>query len=277
MAKAINGVTFVAMYSKRTLAFKYLHYLLSASNGKGHGVHSPFVFNFITKVLNDKGKYSSYQPIENARKALLQNRSVIQVEDYGAGSAIIHTKERKISSIAATSLKPKKFSQLLYRMVAHYQPVNIVEIGTSLGITTSYLALANASSKVFTFEGSHAVAQIANNHFGRLGLSNIELIEGNFEDILSPSLQKINTVDFAFIDGNHRYHPTIQYFQQILKQSNNNTIFVLDDIYWSEEMEQAWNWIKQHERVTLSIDLFFIGIIFIRKEILQKQHFSIRF
>lgn len=265
------------MYSKRKLAFKYLHYLLTASNGKGHGVHSPFVFDFITKVLNDKCKYPSYQQIESVRKKLLQNNSVIEVEDYGAGSGIIHTKKRKISSIAKTSLKPKKYSQLLYRMIEHYQPQTIVEIGTSLGITSSYLASANIASKVFTFEGSHEIAQMAKNTFNQLSLSNIELIEGSFEDTLSSSLQKMSTVDFAFIDGNHRYYPTIQYFQQILQQSNNNTVFVLDDIYWSEEMEKVWDWIKQHESVTLSIDLFFVGIIFLRKEILQKQHFSIRF
>lgn len=266
------------MYSKQKLAFKYLHYLLTASNGKGHGVHSPFVFDFITKVLNDKCKYPSYQRIENARKKLLQNSSVIEVEDYGAGSGVIHTQKRKISSIAKTSLKPKKYSQLLYRMVTHYRPKTIVEIGTSLGITSSYLSSANIASKVFTFEGSHEIAQIAKNNFNQLNLNNIELIEGSFEDTLSSSLQKINsTVDFAFIDGNHRYYPTIQYFQQILQQSNNNTVFVLDDIYWSEEMEKVWDWVKQHESVTLSIDLFFAGIVFLRKEILQKQHFSIRF
>ena len=265
------------MYSKFYLTAKYFNYLLSSSNGKGHGIHSPFVFDFIKNVLNDKQEYPCYQQIENIRKNLLQNNSVIEVEDFGAGSAIIPTKERKISSIAKTSLKPKKFSQLFYRIINYYHSQTIVEIGTSLGITTSYLASVNAAAKVFTFEGSHEISEIAKNNFSRLNLNNIELVEGNFDDTFSTPLQEINSIDFAFIDGNHRYHPVIQYFRQVLRQSNNTTIIIFDDIYWSEEMEQAWNWIKQHEDVTLSIDLFFVGIIFLRKEFLEKKHFTIWF
>ncbi len=265
------------MYSPVQLAFKYLNYLIKASNGKGHGIHSPFVFEFVTKVKNGKKDYQTYRAIESVREKLLHNDSAITVEDFGAGSRIIGTKERVVKQIASTSLKPKKYSQLMHRMVQHYQPKAILEIGTSLGITTSYLAQADDKASVITMEGAKAIAAIAKQNFDALGITNIQQIIGNFDDTLPPTLSSLATVDFAFIDGNHRYEPTINYFQQILTKSNNETIIILDDIYWSKEMEQAWNWVKQHDQVRLTIDLFAIGIVVLRKEILHKQHFRIRY
>lgn len=265
------------MYSPLQLAFKYINYLLKASNGKGHGIHSPFVFEFVTKVKNGPKDQHIYITIESLRKKLLHNDSTITVEDFGAGSRIIGTKERVVKQIASTSLKPKKYSQLMHRMVQHYQPKTVLEIGTSLGITTSYLAKANNNSSVITMEGAKAIAAIAKQNFESLGVSNIQQVIGNFDDTLPSTLSSLQTIDFAFIDGNHRYEPTINYFQQILEKSNNNTIIILDDIYWSKEMEQAWNWVKEHEKVTLTIDLFAIGIVVLKKEILHKQHFRIRY
>jgi predicted O-methyltransferase YrrM len=265
------------MYSPFQLAFKYLNYLLTASNGKGHGIHSPFVFDFVTKVKNGTKDEKVYGEIESIRAQLLQDSSTITVEDFGAGSRVIGTKQRVVKQIASTSLKPKKYSQLLHRMVQHYQPKTILEIGTSLGITTSYLAKADHKASVTTMEGANAIAAIAKENFESLGISNIQQVIGNFDDTLPAVLSSSPTIDLAFIDGNHRYEPTINYFQQILANSDNNTIIILDDIYWSKEMEQAWNWVKQHEQVRLTIDLFAIGIVVLRKEILYKQHFRIRY
>jgi len=263
------------MYSPFQLAFKYLDYILQSSNGKGHGIHSPFVFEFVTKVLNGEKDQHVYDAVELVRKQLLQNNTSITVEDFGAGSRVIGTRQREVKQIASTSLKPKKYSQLLHRMVQHYQPKTILEIGTSLGITTSYLAKADDNASVITMEGAEAIAAIAQQNFASLGISNIQQVTGNFDDTLPATLSSLSTVDFAFIDGNHRYEPTISYFQQILAKSHNNTIIILDDIYWSKEMEAAWNWVKKHEQVTLTIDLFAIGIVVLRKEILHQQHFRI--
>jgi hypothetical protein len=149
------------MFSFFQLGIKYVNYLATASNGKGHGIHSPFVFEFITKVLNGYKDTELYSPIENVRKQLLQNSAVLPVEDFGAGSRVIATRQRTIKSIANTSLKPKKYSQLLHRMVKFYKPATIVEIGTSLGITTSYIATANAAASVTTMEGAATIAAVA--------------------------------------------------------------------------------------------------------------------
>lgn len=265
------------MYTSFQLAFKYLKYYFTASNSKGHGTHSPFVFEFITKVLNDKNSYPAYELVENLRKGLLADQTAIEVEDFGAGSGIDRSNKRKIASIAKNAAKPQKYGQLLYRMVKHYKSSVILELGTSLGITTSYLSLANPAAKVITMEGSASIASIAKQNFKTLKLGNTALIEGNFDETLMPLLNSISSIDLVFLDGNHRLQPTLNYFNQVLPKINNDTIVILDDIHWSAEMEEAWKQCREHESVTLSIDLFFIGILIFRKEIKEKQHFLIRF
>lgn len=268
---------FFCLYSSVQLAKKYLGYYITASNGKGHGVHSPFVFDFITHVLNDRKEYPCYQTIEAARKILLQDKSMIMVQDHGAGSAVIREQNRKVSAIAASSLKPAKYAQLLFRMVQYYQPKKIVELGTSFGLTTAYLASGNPSGEVVTLEGSEAIAKMAMAQFNLVGLTNIRLFEGPFSATLPVVLKDIASADFVFIDGNHRYQPTMDYFDMFRNASHQKTILVFDDIHWSREMEDAWNDIKSHPSVTLSIDLFFIGIVFFDPSFLAKQQFSIRF
>lgn len=265
------------MHSRFQLAKKYIQYWLRASNGKGHGIHSPFVYDFIKNVLNDSENYPCYQLIEGIRKKMLSNSSTIEVEDFGAGSSVIKTKKRIVKDIAASSLKPKKYAQLLYRMVQYYKPPTIVELGTSFGITSAYLAMANTKSVVHTCEGASSIVSIAMKNFEELQIKNIQLIHGDFANTLPQLLSKVKTIDFAFIDGNHRKLPTLEYFNQLLTSSSAITIFVFDDIHWSSEMEDAWQHIKQHAATTLTIDLFFIGIVFINPDFKIPQHFDIRF
>ena len=263
------------MYSTFQLAKKYLHYYFTASNGKGHGVHSPFVFDFITNVLNDKKRYDCYATIEGVRKQLKGNTAVIEVKDFGAGSAVIKSNKRIVKDIANSSLKSPKFARLLFRMVQYYQPKNILELGTSFGITTAYLASGNTDAKVFTCEGAQEIAVIAQNNFNHLSIQNITLLKGDFAQTLPGLFDEVDQFDFAFVDGNHRKEPTLQYFQQLLHHSTNKAILVFDDIHWSSEMEAAWLVIQGHPSVTLTIDLFFIGIVIISDEIKVKQHFTI--
>jgi len=265
------------MYSPLQLAKKYIHYYLTASNGKGHGIHSPFVFDFVIHVLNDTRHFYPYETIESHRKQLLNDNTLLEIEDFGAGSAISSTKQRSIASIARHALKSKKLSQLLFRIVHYYQPKTLLELGTSLGITSSYLASANPTAEVITIEGASSIAAIATDTFNTLQLHNIEMIRGKFEDILPGTLQKLQSVDFAFVDGNHRLEPTKYYFEQMLEKATPQSIFIFDDIHWSKGMEEAWRIIKEHPAVSASIDLFFIGIILFRPEFKSKQQFIIRF
>lgn len=265
------------MYSPVTLGAKYIKYYLTASNSKGHGMHSPFVFSFITKVLNDDRRFYAYEHIEKLRETLLTDPTQLTIEDFGAGSRVKKNNVRSIKDIAYSSLKPKKFGQLLFRIVDTYAPKNILELGTSLGITTAYLASAKKDTDVVTMEGASAVARVARNHFSQLGLKNITLIEGNFDHTLSDAIKKMDSIDMAFVDGNHRYEPTVRYYRDLLPAMHEYSILIFDDIHWSKEMEQAWDEIRNDQAVTLSIDLFFIGLVFFRKEQKVKQHFVIRF
>lgn len=270
------------MYNHFQLATKYLQHYLAASNGKGHGMHSPFIFHFITQVLNDKQQYSEYDTVENLRSELLKDKTVLTIEDFGAGSSINKTNERTVASIAKNAAKPKKFGQLLFRMVKAYQPATILELGTSLGITTSYLSLAKPTAKLITMEGANAVANIARNNFEKLKLKNCLIEQGNFDHTLPAIIRALSevegpSVDFAFIDGNHRQEPTERYFLGLLPKTNNDSILIFDDIHWSREMQAAWETIKAHPSVRCTIDLFFIGIVFFREEFREKQHFSVRF
>ena len=265
------------MYSSWQLAGKFLNYYFRSSNGKGHGTHSPFIFHFISQVLNSHPSYAEYESVEALRNKLVKDKSALTIEDFGAGSTYSKINKRTISAIAKSSAKPKKFGQLLFRIVKQYQPKTILELGTSLGITTTYLSLANPGSTLITLEGSTAVAQKASQHFNEFGLDNISIKQGNFDDTLQGVIEELSSIDFAFIDGNHRQEPTERYFRELLSKTTNESILVFDDIHWSGEMEKAWETIKSHPSVRCSVDLFFIGIVFFRQEFIEKQHFRIRF
>ena len=228
-------------------------------------------------MLRDKKAYACYDGIEKIRGQLLCQRTAIAVTDFGVGSSIIKTNKRVVADIAGSSLKPAKYARLLFRMVHHYQPQTILELGTSFGITTSYLAAGNAHAKVHTLEGDASIAALARKTFKELGLKNIELREGEFSTALSVLLKEFDTLGLAFIDGNHRKGPTLEYFRQLLEHVGPSTILIFDDIHWSPGMEAAWEEIREDPLVTLSIDLFFLGIVFFSPDFKIKQHHMIRF
>jgi predicted O-methyltransferase YrrM len=247
------------MYSPLQLAVRYFKHLLTASNGKGHGMHSPFVFEFITKVMNDKTVYPEYEKAEALRNQLLNDNTVLEVEDFGAGSVIDKKNKRTISSIAKNAAKPRKFGQLLFRMIKHYRPTTILELGTSLGITTSYLSLARPDARLITMEGSKEIADVAKRNFETIELKNVELIEENFDNTLSSVIRSLSSIDFAFVDGNHRKEPTERYFKELLAKTNNDSILVFDDIHWSSEMEAAWETIKKMLQLPAASICFLLG------------------
>ncbi len=239
-------------------------------------IHSPFVFSFINEVLHDKRQFYFFDDIKKACHELLQNSSVITIEDFGAGSKIISTNTRKISSIAKTSSIPEKYGQLLSHIVDHFQSASILELGACLGLGTAYLAAANSKATVITLEGAEQLVRLAEKTFEHLHLKNTALITGNFSKTLPMALNKLNTIDLAFIDGNHNYEPTMDYFHQILAHVNNNSILIFDDIHWSAEMQRAWRDICNHPNVTVTIDLYRLGIVFFRKE-QAKENFMLYF
>ena len=260
----------------KTLIFisKYIKYFFKSRSI--HSAQSPFLYEFITNILHKKSVDEKCKKIETLRKELCKSEDIIKITDFGAGSHINCSKTRRIKDIAKNSAKNSKFGKVLYRIIKYYKPKNILELGTSLGISTLYLALAEEKSNIYTFEGCPETSRIARGNFDKMKLNNTSIILGDFKLTLDKELEKINDLDFCFIDGNHQKNATITYFELCLKYSNNNTIFVFDDIHWSDGMEEAWNYITSHHKTTLTIDLFYVGIVFIKSE-LSKEKYIIRY
>ncbi len=204
------------------------------------------------------------------------NEDEITITDFGAGSMFGNGRKRKIKDIAKRAAKPEKFGKLFFRLVDHLQPKNIVELGTSLGMSTSYLAAANKNANVQTLEGCPETAKVARKVFSSLKLNNIQITVGNFDETFQSVLNKTSSLDFVFIDGNHQYEPTVRYFEQCLPLVHENSILIFDDIHWSDEMEKAWKQIQSHPEVTATVDLFFIGLVFFKKGQV-KQDFILQF
>lgn len=260
--------------SKLKQALDYAKYRLKSGNE--HSIHSPFVFELYNDVIADTNPFYVYEDIESIRAKLLLTDMEIAIEDYGAGSSINSAGKRKIKDIAKHTLKSPKYGQLLFRLVNRFKPKTIVELGTSLGLSTMYLAAANKSTEVITVEGCKNTAKVAQVNFDKIGFKNISLHQATFDDFLPAYLSKTETLDFVFFDGNHTKEATLNYFNWCVEKANEQTVFVFDDIYWSEGMTVAWEQIKKHQKVTTTIDLHFVGIAFFNTH-LSKEDFLLKF
>ncbi len=250
---------------------EYIKFIFRSTNQ--HGIHSPFVYELVTKCFYDKQFYKEYKIIAKYRSVLKNNKSVISVKDLGAGSKVLHTNSRKISDISKKAGITKKRAQLLYRIIKYFQPTSILELGTSLGISTCALSLGNPKANIVTIEGCPETASIAKEQFKFNKLNNITLIINEFENELNTLKNK--KIDLIYVDGNHQKEATINYFHSLLTCTNNDSLIIFDDIHWSKGMTEAWETIIQDPNVTLSIDTFYWGFVFFRKE-QKKQHFKIR-
>ena len=262
------------MMKNLQLILRYLIYLVKSRNE--YLIHSPFVYDFVTNVIYKKTSSDINQNIENLRRRLNKNNNYIKITDFGAGSLINAKKERKIRDIAKNSAKSKKYGNLIYRIVKYFKPKNIFELGTSFGISTLYLSSANPDSNIKTFEGCNESAKIASENFKFLKTNNIEIIRGDFKDTFKKEISSFEKFDFVFVDGNHQEQATKEHFDIITNHSHNKTIIIFDDIHWSSGMENAWKYITNSNKASLTIDLFFIGIVFLDPK-LSKENYIIRF
>ncbi len=256
-----------------SIASRFLKFYTQATTV--YNIHSPFVYQFVINVLEDNRIYYAFQAIEELRQLLKQNKTKIQVTDFGAGSHVNNNKERSISSIVNSAVTDARNGQILFKVIHHFKPKTILEIGTSLGITTLYQAKALQKSRVITLEGCPNIATVAKQNFEVLEASNIDLIVGEFSATLPKVIQKSNTLDYVFFDGNHQKAATLSYFSQCLEIAHEHSVFVFDDIHWSEDMEAAWYEIQNHPNVTLTIDLFFMGFVFFKKSNFQQKHLKL--
>lgn len=251
----------------------YLKFLWHSKNE--HAVHSPFVFSLITKCFYDKKSKPEYSILESYRNSLLENKNTIEVTDFGAGSKVFNSNTRIISQIVKTAGITKKRAQLLYRITHYFQPLEILELGTSLGLATSALTLGNQKSKIITLEGCPNTMAIAKNQSQLFNFKNIKFVQTEFSKYLTTHNSQLTTYDLIYFDGNHSKKATLDYFELLLATITNNSVWIFDDIHWSAEMEEAWKSIKKHPKVTVTIDTFQWGLVFFRKE-QPKEHFIIR-
>lgn len=261
-----------------TINFHQIKYFLIhffSAKRKGHGVHSPFAYRLCEEVFYNEDEFYPFHQLEELRLELLKNKTVLEIEDLGVGSKNINKKNRTVREIAKHSLSSEKKSQLIFRLANFLNSKNIIEMGTSLGLNTLYLSQVNNNAKVFTIEGSKSLFDFAKNISERKGINNIEFINGNFDTEFEKLLKKIDTPDLIYFDGNHSYEATINYFKMALRYKNENTVFIFDDIYWSEEMTRAWQEIIAKKEVILSIDCFDLGLVFFRNEFKEKSHLKI--
>jgi len=257
----------------------YFKFLLNSKNE--HGVHSPFVFDLVTNCFYDETNYYEYENIIDYKKSLIEDKTKINVTDFGAGSRIFKTNRREVSKIAKIAGISTYRAKLLFRLINYFQPSTFLELGTSLGIATYAASIALKNTKIISVEGCRETSQFTSNKFLKCfnleQLENIDFINSEFEIFLHDfDKSSFSDTDWnmVYFDGNHSKVATLKYFDILIETTTNKTIWIFDDIHWSKDMEEAWEIIKRHPKVTVTIDTFQWGIVFFRKEQV-KEHFII--
>lgn len=253
-------------------ALKYIKHYITGQNR--HGLHSPFMYKLLDKHIYDTRYKEEYRDIESLKWHLKRNNTTIEVVDYGAAGHRTYTK--KIADIAANSAIGKRHGRLLFRLTNYFKPEYVLELGTSLGIGTAYMAKGAPQAKVISIEGSPQTAANAASNLQQLGITNVQIVTGNFDTMLPEIISTLPRLDFVFFDGNHAKEPTLRYFELCLKKADSNTVFIFHDIHWSAQMKEAWQTIQQHNAVKATADLYFSGLVFFKDE-LSKQHYRFRF
>ncbi len=246
----------------------WLNHSLSAGNTHGHGIHSPKLFDFVQYVIDSPYPYYDYRLLERYRQILLADNTILSITDYGTGVS----GDRSVKSIAATSLATARQAQLVYRLVDYTHADNILELGTSLALTTAYMSRARKKTHITTVEGCEQIAARANKTLKDLKCDNVSLKIGNINDILEEVVQEMPKIDILYIDANHTSQAMQRYFSLCLPKMHDDTVVIVDDIYWSEDMTYGWRQICEHQSVTTAFNLYHCGWLFLDKHLPKKQY-----
>ncbi len=255
--------------------YHYIRYRFEAKTL--HGLHSPFVFKLIETVVEDKNcTFEAFEKLNKVRQQLLKDETLLTIEDLGAGSQVLKSNQRRVKAIAKHGITKKNYSEFYFKLINYFNHQTIIELGTSLGLNTLYLAKSSNKPSVYSIEGSKALHQFANQLVQKNKMENVTLLHGNFDEQFPALLTQLQKLDFLLIDGNHTYEATMRYFHQVLPFINENTVIIFDDIYWSEGMLKAWEEIKQHIKISVSLDFYYCGIIFFKTGFAEPLHFKIK-
>lgn len=239
--------------------FSYLNFLIRSRNH--HDVHSPFVYKLVTECFYDPTIHEKYELLKRYRDELINSDEIICITDYGAGSRVFNSKERKVSDIIKTAGISLKRAYLLHRLTSRLNCKTVLELGTSLGLAAAAMATANKQLTVTTIEGCPEITKKATRYLNQFEINNCEVINDTFEEFFTNTTLPL--YDLIYLDGNHKKEPTLRYFSKLLDKVHNDSIMILDDIHWSKEMEGAWNEIIRHPKVSVSIDTYKWGILFL--------------
>lgn len=253
----------------------YLNYRVKAKTR--FKVHSPFVYDLVEKVFRDKSKYKEYSELNKARRKYLERTDKIETMDFGASSGQREyiVKLKVVGDIVRKTSHSKKQLELLFRLARHFKPKTILEFGTAFGISASYLGKGYPEAKLITMEACMGMASVAEDNLKKRGVK-VELEVGEFDAILDNVTKNEEVLEMVFFDGNHRKKPTLKYFEKCLIKATENSVFIFDDIHWSPGMELAWKKIKANKKVTITVDLYWAGLVFFKPGI-AKQDFVIRY
>lgn len=257
------------MNSKLPQIVSYIKHYFKAHR-KGHGVHSPFAYRLCEEVFYNKHPFYAFEQLKTTRKKLLKDEQTINMEDFGVGSQVFKSKQRKINAIARHGISSRQQSELIFRLMNFMHSEKALELGTSLGLNTLYMASTNANTQVISVDACNDLINYAEQLAKKNKIKNIKFVNAKFEEALPIIISQSPDIDFVYIDGNHSYEASLHYFNALLKISGNNSVFVFDDIYWSEGMTKAWQEIKAHPKVKLSIDTFYTGFVFFKDELKEK-------
>lgn len=212
--------------------------------------------------------------IEHLRHEMKASSEELEFMDYGAGSGGAKFTEQEmyrgrvvrktIGQICTTTSRTDRTALLLLRLVRELKPCTCIELGTSVGVSACYQAAAlklNGAGKLVTLEGADSVASVAVRNFSSLGLDNVEVVRGRFQDTLPELLLTNPCVDYAFIDGHHDEIATLNYFNAFVPALTAAAVVIFDDIDWSEGMKRAWHTIQHHPSARVSVNLGSMGLI----------------
>lgn len=255
---------------------KYIQHLFYRSYRKGYGIHSPYLFEFVNKILFNTAKVRVPGEILCLHRELKADRSMIPVGKLGATSNVDKAEERSVRSFVRTSSVTEKYGALLFRISKWFEPEIIIELGSGLGISTLYLASGSPGVPLHSVEGNTDRASFAAQLICKSGLVGTTIHWGEMEEKLDEIVPMINGRFVAFVDGNHRYEPTIAYLRKLIEAAGEDSLIIMDDIYWSKGMQAAWKEVISWPGVRVSIDLFHVGVLLLRSD-LDKAHLKIKF
>ena len=239
--------------------------------------HSPYLFRLMSFMANDKVRFEKFSAIEALRRKWLKNRTRIVRKDKGTGSLYSGKPDTEsISAIAKHALSLPFQCRCMARLVHLEKPNVIIEFGSSLGISAAYLQSGNPTSVITTVEGDPEIAKLARTTFAELDMTGIQLVVSTFEEFLASPDHHDRKIDLLFLDGNHNSSALLDYYEKLKSNFSANTIVLVDDIYWSQDMQQGWRKLINLPEVTQSVDCFRFGMLFFKKEFLEKENHRIR-